>query len=434
MPRHYQPFVSQIRPTLATLPNFASELTKPAAPAVVLKYAQPDFVNQVRPTLAALPLLASADFVPGSLKAQPPRFLQCDIQMQANPTLAALPLLASSDFVPASQKSQPQVYRVCDWTSQVRPTLAMLPRIVAGTAEPAPNAQPQKYDFGGWAAPAKFGLVTQATPTIAAWTATNGSPAMVLKYARPDFVNQVAPTLATLPVSIAGLTEIAPNAQPQEFDRGSWSAPDKFGIVSAATPTVASWTANIGAPAMVLKYTRPEFVNQVAPTLATLPVSIAGLTEIAPGGQPQKFDRGSWSAPDKFGIVSAATPTVASWTSTIGQNAQPQEFDRGGIVGPDKLSASAAATPTVASWTATLGNPAVKLPVCARGGFYRAGESAAGGGGAFVGFRVDADDWADDVQSLRAAGAILLANLHDRAARAVCWRERICGGADAGGG
>lgn len=190
--------------------------------------------------------------------------------------------------------------------------------LAAWLKDAPPNALPQQFSKTTEpASPTRFGLVVVATPTVASWKATEGEHAIVLKYAQGEAVGQVRPTLATLPTLLAGISEIAPNAQPQKFAPVDWSAPAKFGLV--APPSLSSWKSTDGEHAVVLRYAPTDYVTQANPTLATLPTLLAGISEIAPNAQPQKFAPVDWSAPAKFNLTVAAPLQIAGWLSTDGQ-------------------------------------------------------------------------------------------------------------------
>jgi hypothetical protein len=201
-------------------------------------------------------------------------------------------------------------------------------------------------------APPKFGLIVAVPPTMANWTPTPGAKAVTLKYAAPDFVNQVRPTLAALPAP-AGFELVfrPPNAQPQSYAPTDFSGPAKFGLVFVPPPSTAGWLATLGANAVALKYAAPDFVNQVRPTLAALPAP-AGfeLALIAANARPPCYRGADFSAPPKFGLIPVATATLSAWLpSSAAPGAQPLEYAPSLLVASDKIIV--AAPPTVyARW------------------------------------------------------------------------------------
>lgn len=376
-----------ITPSLITIAGWTPTIGQKS---VVLNYVQCDSVNQLNPTLALVPIsflqyLASNSIVLSYAStdySSPPRF-----------ALIAAPSI-SGWLATEGAKSIALKYTLSDFVNQIRPTLATLPSDASFTMFIASNSLSRKFAGVHWDAPPKFGIIAAAPITITSWTGTDGQKAVILKYAVPDFINQIRPTLATLPSSTSYIAFTAPNAQPQKFAIISWdapakfnltvaavsfiaafninlvpnavainysriedsqlkgaalpvfpttlpewlpdfniisqkqiffqgatSAPDKFGLVAPSAPTIAGWTSTLGQKAVILTYASPDFVNQVRPTLATLPTLLFGISEIAPNAQPQKFATTDWSAPAKFGIVVPAPITIANWFGTDGQKA-----------------------------------------------------------------------------------------------------------------
>jgi len=438
----------QVYPTLATLPlfpasytNIASnavllnyaltDLVRPTFPqviaaaitvagwssttgqnAVLLKYAQPDVVAQVRPTLATLPLISWYDDRPFSTFA---KFQQIEtvrpILISALPfvswqivernLLTLSPDYAPSDYVSGAVVRLPLLSWLDDrpWSSfakyqqveiarQVQPTLATLSILLSGLAEIPPNAQPQKFALSDYFAPPKYGLTIAAAITVAGWSPTIGQQSVVLKYAPTDFVNQIRPTLATLPfiawqqVVERNLPTLSPDYASTDYVSGvapkialpliswqkddtewvklewymmadtstgpsttaaaleafvsaptgpqavilqyastAWDAPAKFGLVVVSPITVAGWSATIGQNVVQLKYALPDFIAQVRPTLATLPLLSVELTKPAQNAVVLKYALSAYDAPAKFGLVFVVPPTLSAWTPTIGQNA-----------------------------------------------------------------------------------------------------------------
>jgi len=208
-------------------------------------------------------------------------------------------------------------YTISDFTNQIRPTLSTLSSGTSFLDFVALKAQPQRFAVSNWSAPDKFGIITPAAITLSNWISTLGQKAVVLKYAFPDFINQVKATLATLPTLLFGISEIASNSQPKKFAVSDWSAPSKFGLVAAVPATLAGWTSTLGQNSVVLKYASSDYVNRIRPTLATLPILLYGMSELGPNAQPQKFstitfDKSIFTTP-----ASVVTSSVASWFSPL---------------------------------------------------------------------------------------------------------------------
>jgi hypothetical protein len=341
MPRHYQPFVSQIAPTLATLPNFAAELTKPAAPAIVLRYSQCNLVAQVRPTLGTLPNLA-ADLT--------------------KPAAGAIVLR----------------YAPPDFVTQVRPTLAMLPRIVAGTADPAPNAQPLRYDVGSFCAPAKFNISVPATVFEPGWFSTDGKPEIALSYARGDIFTAPAKTLPPAAITLSCWSPTpGQNAQPLDYDRGSFVAPDKSGITTPAIVFLPGWTQPDPLPMVRPTFTLADIFTAPAKTLPPAAVTLSCWTP-TPGqnAQPLDYDRGSFSAPDKFGIIAPALVLVTSWTQPEPLPISSPKFSQGqSFAAPEKVLTAAGTLPSISAWTSTDARPAIKMATTAADPFTAPGKA-----------------------------------------------------------
>lgn len=318
MPRHFQADVHQIAPTLATKPNFAADLTRPADGAVRLRCASPDFVNQIRPTLATLPNLSSD-------LARPPQnavvLRNAASEFAAPPKFALVTAVAS--FIPGwfSTDGKPQIVfnysRPESSVGQVRPTLATLPALLGGIAEISTRAVQLRH--------ASPDIVRQENPTLATLPtlldriADWSNHRIEFVYAKSDYVAQTAPTLALLP-RLTGLAEDSRRSNPPSFASApSWSGPDKFGITVAASTFLPGWTSTDGKPQITLNYARPEtWSSQVRPTLATLPTLLAGLADESRRANPPLFASSpSWSSPDKFGITVAAAVTLSNWLPNV---------------------------------------------------------------------------------------------------------------------
>ncbi len=226
-----------------------------------------------------------------------------------------------------------------------------------------------------------------ALPDFTAELAKPAMPAVVLRYAQPTFVNQVFPTLAMLPRIIAGVAEPAPCAQPLRYDRGSFAAPDKFGLAAPAAVFVSSWRQPEPPPTVQPKYAAGDVFSAPAKTLPPAAVTLSHWSPtIGPAAQPQSYGRGSFAAPDKFNIITLALAFVSSWrqpeppptvqpkfaagdvfsapaktlppaavtlshwSPTIGPAAQPQSYGRGSFAAPDKFNIAAPAIVFVSSW------------------------------------------------------------------------------------
>jgi hypothetical protein len=207
------------------------------------------------------------------------------------------PLLPQTAPVPISdrhvaqkpwQAVPPRFAQGDTFTAQVRPTLATLAISAAFLAFVPPNAQPQKF-------------------------------------APCDVVNQVRPTLATLPSGTA--TDFAPRtgqSQPPRFSAAEpFSAPPKFNLTAAATVTISAWSPTPGAEVITLVFHQD---NVVAPP-------------IAPFVSP--FTSSSWRQPDPLPFVE---PTF-KWADLI--------------VAPP--SAPFVSPFSIDSWLPTIGQPAIKL-------------------------------------------------------------------------
>jgi hypothetical protein len=293
-------FVAAVKQAYASAP--------PAQPALANRYETLStiFATPVRPLIvAALPTVSSWAPTEGA-KAVQLNYAPSDWAAPAKFALIIIvqPTVASWTSTTGA-KAVLLSYAPSDiLTMQVQPTLALPPRAVA-LAEPVPNAQPPRFSRGDdFSAPIRFGIIV-VPPTIASWTSTIGQAAVILRYARPDYVNQIQPTLAALPVMVAA-AEPAPKAQPQPFTRGDdFSAPSKFALIVPTTPTVSSWMPTIGSPALPSLYAPTDFAAQVAPTLATLPLTLTGIAE--PPSQAVKY---SFAPGDTFSAPVQSFPTT----------------------------------------------------------------------------------------------------------------------------
>ncbi len=313
MPRHYQPFVSQIAPTLALLPRL-SQLAEPGSKALAQNYTRADSFAAPMGVIAAAVVVSLAGLMP-----------------TAAPAAVAARYARTPSFI-----------------SQEQPTLAMLPRIVAGVAEPAPNAQPQKYTLSNIAGPEKS-LAFVAAPSAVSWTATLGAPAQPQRYAQIDVARQVQPTLAMLPRIVAGVAEPGPGCQPLKYDRGSYAAPDKFNISVPAVVFEPAWFTTDGKAEIALSYARGELsAPPIAPIVSPFTSSSWRQPDPLPMVQPRFIPADVFTMPAK--ALPPALVTLSHWTPTIGQNAQPLDYDRGSFIAPDKSASTAPAILFVASW------------------------------------------------------------------------------------
>jgi hypothetical protein len=255
--------------------------------AVVLPHATTDYVNQIQPTLATLPNGIATDFTVWNRVGNPPTFQQGDTWSAPSKFGIIVPsAITISNWTPTiGQNAVVLKYALSDYVNQIRPTLATLPVLLYGISEPGVNAQPQKFVASLFDAPSKFNL---PFISMSGWFGTDGQKAVLLSYAPTDWV---APAKLNLQfTSISGwLSTDGKNAVVLNHASTDWSAPAKFGIITPAPITIANWFGTDGKNAVVLKYAPPDYVNQVAPTLALLPSSASFLNFIGPKAQPQLF-------------------------------------------------------------------------------------------------------------------------------------------------
>jgi hypothetical protein len=360
--------------------------------SIVLNYTKSDYVNQVRPTLATLPTLLSGlaeipwsefvKFAQGDTFSAPAKF---GVIAPTTPTIDSWTSTIGQNAVILR-------YALTDFINQVKPTLATLP-VLSGLAE-IPWSEFNKFQPGdNLSAPAKFGLIAPATTFVSEWTPTSGQNAVVLKYAQPDFVNQLLPTHVL--TSLGFLLYDAIKSQPQSYALVDWSAPAKFGLTTPIVVTISGWSPTIGAVQNLRGYARSRSdINPavVSPTSAVSPISWRGEDVYFPkfdwysmgdtstgpadavainealsqetlgvNSQPQRYAAPVWTAPTRFGLIQAATPTVDSWTSTTGQNAVVLRYAEAGLVVPTRLGLIVVVSPTIESWTPTTGQNAVEL-------------------------------------------------------------------------
>ncbi|HEV1992425.1 MAG TPA: hypothetical protein VGR34_06135 [Candidatus Dormibacteraeota bacterium] len=172
-------------------------------------------------------------------------------------------------------------------------------------------------------------------------------------------VSPVAPASTKLPTSVAGLAEAGAPAVGGHFAQpDGFCAPAKVIPAIIAAVTMAMWTPTIAAPTVISQYQQgPSFTapEKVLPTLAAV---------ISPGWSeatlPGKTFRFSWpegfASPPK--LFPPAAITLNHWTPTLGVNALPQPFDRGSYAAPDKFGLAAPAVVLLPSWLGEVGPPA----------------------------------------------------------------------------
>lgn len=303
VPKHFIASVRQILPTPAQIfpLTIASWLTNDAWLSVHLQYA---FSSSAAPTFAAAiaQLPRSVDYV-----LQPPPNAQ-PLDYALSSIVEPDKTLPTVGFSLFSWRGEDSYVPKSDW--YVMGDTLTGPAQVATLKQAYPSAIPgapalaSRYEVlsSTFAAPSRFGIVQIAPPTIASWTATEGKNAVVLQYARPDWS---APAkfgiIVAAPITIANwLPTIGEKAVVLRYEAASWTAPAKFGLVQIpAVPTIGSWSSTSGAAAVSLRYAPSEVVNQVRPTLATLPTGLA-LSEPAANAQPQSYAAVAWSAPFDF--------------------------------------------------------------------------------------------------------------------------------------
>ena len=381
--------------------------------AVRLNYASPDFVTQVRPTLATLPFISWLDDKPWSVFN---RFQQIETVRPTQVIAAPLPFVSWLDdkswstfgkyqqietvrptqvvvtlpfiswlddkpwsafgkfqqietvrpiffappvfYAPMFQQLIPNAanpfWKQSDFINQIYPTLATLPRLLSNIADPGIHALPQMYAAPTWDAPPKFGLTVASLQTVAGWSGTMGEKSVVLKYAPSDFVNQIFPTLAMLPRLLSGIADPGVHALPQMFAVSAFDAPPKFGLTIASLQTIAGLLSTIGEHAVTLKYLQSDFLNQIRPTLGTLPFLLSELTKPA---DPVVLLR--YASPDWVSRVFSSPPLSAAVEMTpTTRPGNPPTFLPGDIFkAPEKVFPPA---PSIAGWTSTIGASAVQ--------------------------------------------------------------------------
>jgi hypothetical protein len=194
-------------------------------------------------------------------------------------------------------------------------------------------------------------------------------PALPQKFAQSDSINQVRPTLATLPSGVAAdFSPTSGSAQPPEFSRGEFVAPGNPLSAAAAPSWSAAWTANIPPVAQPPDYDRGSFLAPDKSNIYFAPLTISR----GPAGAPQG---GGSSVPRHFAATmrplnpQVATPvTLSNWFSTDGEPAIQLTYARGEWIAPANPQFIAPAAATLGAWIAAEGKPAVNQFTCAPGG------------------------------------------------------------------
>jgi len=401
---------------LIAAPSITGWLPTIGQNSVILNYALPDFVSQLYPTkvltpVGYLPYDANRSVV---LKYAPSDDL-------TKPPLVAAIFTTAGWGPTVGQNALPQKFASTDYVSQFYPTLSLLPRL-SQLAEPGVNAQPQKYTPPTWDAPPKFGLIVASPIQLPGWTPTTGQNAVVLRYAMPDFVSQVRPTLATLPLlswykddpwSVFAKFQQIETVRPQviitpsitgwaptigqgsvilNYATTAFDAPAKFSIIPAPSiagwspttgqgsivlnyalsafdapakfalfvPSITGWTPTVGQGSVILRYAQPDFVSQLRPTLATLP-SVGYQPYDANKSVILNYAPSAFDAPPKFGIVFVVPPTIAAWTPTTGPNSVVLNYAPSAFDAPPKFGIVFVVPPSLPGWLPTIGQNSVVL-------------------------------------------------------------------------
>src|SRR2546429_4519458 len=141
-------------------------------------------------------------------------------------------------------------------------------------------------------------------------------------------VNQIAPTLAALPKSLAGLAEIPRSANPPRFARvESHCAPVRTLPAIVAAITMVMWTPTTGANAVALPHTQaPSVAAPEKVITAAAPLTLASWTgELSIAGKTFRFNFDDRSvAPPPAKIVSPFT--VSSWLPDFQPPRVPARF------------------------------------------------------------------------------------------------------------
>ena len=300
-------FASQVRPTLAALPLLAAaDFTPGSRTAQPQDYAPctwttPDKAQPV--TIAPLfswraedPYVPKSDWytmgdtlsgvgtIAGVVEAlaavftspisQPPRFSFVPLAAPEKVGITAPATPTVSGWTPTvGVNAQPLRYDRGSYAAPDKFTafVPATPTASSWTSTAASSAQPQSYDRGSFAGPDKAAAFAAATPTVSGWTSTLGAPAIVLRYAAGDIYSAPAKVLPFTPVipTIASWTsQQSGTAQPLDYDRGNFAAPDKSGFAFPVIPAVSAWTSTDARGAIKLTFTPGD--QFTAPVLAVV--------------------------------------------------------------------------------------------------------------------------------------------------------------------
>jgi hypothetical protein len=122
-----------------------------------------------------------------------------------------------------------------------------------------------------------FAIAFQAItiPSVASWLPTEGKHALPQPFTPGSLFiapEKVIPYIPATPTVESSAPTTGQNAVVLNYDRGSYAAPPKFGLVTIATPTIESWKSTLGQKAVQLNYIQPEnFVSPPKFGLATAP-------------------------------------------------------------------------------------------------------------------------------------------------------------------
>ncbi len=281
----------------------------------------------------------------------------------------------------------------------LRPQTAPLPISDRHVAPMPVCALPPHFAAGdNFTAPPKVIPAIVAAVTLAMWTPTIAQPAVAAEYQQAaSFVAPEKVAAAAAPVIGPGWSEAAPpakavrfffpegfaapdkmlppaaialnhwtptlgvNAQPLEYDRGSYVAPDKFGIAAPAIVLLPSWLGEAAGPSRRFTFTAGDLLSAPSKTLPPAAITLNHWTS-TDGVKAVAYKYSSpeaFCAPDKFGIVSPATVFLPAWLGEIAPPAKRFTFLAGDVwSSPPKLFPPAPIT--LNHWSSTDGSPAVR--------------------------------------------------------------------------